>query len=205
MFIKTAGFKKLIKEAYKGSGLRIGNTGNGLYIGGSYWVMQVKTGHIPKEKLAAIIELIGGIPLEGENMQIDKSGEQYELQGNDLYNVIENAQSCTESLEVTDIIIEFPHGGQARALQHKETGFIRLVSEQFIKMIDNKEVNEREGHSKYEGPFTGRLPGIFWRNNIMALYVMPFSEDGYIKLIHYLENYDLTREQGDAIPEDENK
>lgn len=51
MFLKTAGFKKLIKEAYKGAGLRIGHTQDGLYLAGSYWAMQIMGGNSQKKSL----------------------------------------------------------------------------------------------------------------------------------------------------------
>ena len=36
MFVKTAQFKKLLKELYNGTGVEVFNTGEGLRIGGSY-------------------------------------------------------------------------------------------------------------------------------------------------------------------------
>ncbi len=49
MFITSQGFKKLINEAYKGVGLRIGNDGEGYYISGGYWVIWIMHGWIPKK------------------------------------------------------------------------------------------------------------------------------------------------------------
>lgn len=49
MFITSQGFKKLINEAYKGVGLRIGNDGEGYYISGGYWIIWVMHGWIPKK------------------------------------------------------------------------------------------------------------------------------------------------------------
>ncbi len=53
MFLKSSGFKKLINEAYKGVGLRIGNDGEGYYLSGGYWVIWVRKGHIPKKSWRA--------------------------------------------------------------------------------------------------------------------------------------------------------
>lgn len=50
MFVKTAKFKKLLKEAYSGSGLHIGNMGDGIMIAGSYWMMWVRGGMYPERK-----------------------------------------------------------------------------------------------------------------------------------------------------------
>lgn len=42
MFLTTSGFKKLLKRAYNGAGLSIGNTGAGIYLSGGYWVIYIK-------------------------------------------------------------------------------------------------------------------------------------------------------------------
>lgn len=51
MFITSQGFKKLINEAYKGVGLRIGNDGEGYCISGGYWAIWVMHGWIPKKRI----------------------------------------------------------------------------------------------------------------------------------------------------------
>lgn len=75
MFIKSAGFKRLINEAYNNNGLRIGDDGNGIYICGGYWTIWVRKGYIPKKELAAIIELTGEMPEEGKGFMSTKGGE----------------------------------------------------------------------------------------------------------------------------------
>ena len=89
MFIKSAGFKKLIKEAYNRNGLRIGNDGKGIYICGGYWAIWVRKGHIPKKELAAIIELTGGMPDEGAGFKSGRAGNQYEMAEGDT--IVENS------------------------------------------------------------------------------------------------------------------
>ncbi len=49
MFIKTSLFKKLLKEAYKGAGIRIGHGGKRFYIAGSYWGLMVYEDYFPND------------------------------------------------------------------------------------------------------------------------------------------------------------
>ena len=105
---------------------------------------------------------------------------------------------------MTKVIIENKHGTKERVLQHKETGTICLINEKFIEMIDNKEIDERSGHTEADGPVCGRLPGVFWMNNAMALHVMPMQDDSSMKLIRYLEGIEINA-KSDEISEDENK
>lgn len=191
MFLKTAGFKRLIKEAYKGTGLRIGNTERTLYLSGSYWIIEIMRGKIPKEKLAAIIELIGEIPEPGCAFEVTKDGQQYDLGWNDLYHAIDNARNCDYGLEVTKVIIEQRNGTETRILQNKETRTIYQINEKFIEMIDNGAIDPRSGHTEADGPVCGRLPGVFWSNNVMAMHVLPICDENSVRLIHHLEGIEI--------------
>ena len=191
MFLTTSGFKRLLKRAYSGAGLSIGNTGAGIYLSGGYWTIFVKKGEIPRKKLAAIIELVGELPEAGTGYRITKGNQQYELTWNELYNALENAGSCKEELETTKIIIESGKGTLQRVIQHPVNGCTWIVNEEFIQMIDNKEVDEHKGHTEAYGPVAGRYPGVFWFNNVMALHVMERKDDESEELRKYLEYFNI--------------
>lgn len=201
MFLKTAGFKRLIKEAYKGVGLSVGATDKAIYLSGGYWIIWVRKGQIPKEKLAAIIELVGELPEPGEAYRATKDGQQYELQWTDLYDAMENAKKCQYEMDITRVIIEGKVDADSRILQHSETGVIQLIDEKIIQMISNKEVDAKKGHTEVIGPVCGRLPGVFWYNNTMALYVMPRTDDISIRLIRFLEGIDINAESKNTWPD----
>lgn len=56
MFYKINQAKKYLKEAYKGAGLVVGLTHEGiLYTSGSFWLLCQDIAHTPKEYKAAII------------------------------------------------------------------------------------------------------------------------------------------------------
>ena len=69
MFVKMSILKRLMKEAYK-SGLVLANNGETIMIAGNYWQMDIKRALMPKELLAAIIELAGELPGAGERSAI---------------------------------------------------------------------------------------------------------------------------------------
>lgn len=75
MFVKTAQFKKMLKELYNGTGVEVFNTGEELRIGGGYWTITVKAGEINKENLAAIIEFTGNLPELGRGFCAGKDRE----------------------------------------------------------------------------------------------------------------------------------
>ena len=194
MFIKTSGFKKLIKEAYSGSGLRLANDGNGICIYGSYWMIWVAAGRIPKKELGAIIELTGELPKEGEAFRATKEGNQYELEECAAYEEMETAKAydCEDEIKTTNIVLLQDFGYPSRVLQRPEYGTILLVGERFIEMIDNTVVDYNGGETQAEGPLVGGLAGVIWKNNTMVFRVWPRTSEKEEKLIKYLEQTDLS-------------
>ena len=64
MFLKKTVLKRLMKEAYK-HGLRVAATEERYYLCGGYWEMDILKEYMPKEILAAVLELTGWIPETG--------------------------------------------------------------------------------------------------------------------------------------------
>lgn len=198
MFITSQGFKKLINEAYKGAGLNVGNDGEGYYISGGYWVIWVMHGWIPKKELASIIELTGEMPEPGEGFKATKAGNQYELTWHEAYAAMKHAMECEEYMEATPMTLKYKNGQQARILQNPVNKTIVLIDERFIDIIDNTVVEYDKGEFQAEGPMiSGKMQGIFWRNDTMALHVYPRTDDENKRLIGYLEAFDIMNKTGE--------
>lgn len=198
MFITSQGFKKLINEAYKGAGLNVGNDGEGYYISGGYWVIWIMHGWIPKKELASIIELTGEMPEPGEGFKATKAGNQYELPWHEAYAAMTHAMECEEYMEVTPLTLKYYGGQQARILQNPVNKTIVLIGERFIDIIDNTVVEYDKGEFQAEGPMiSGKMQGIFWRNDTMALHVYPRTDDGNKELIRHIEAFDITNKTGE--------
>lgn len=193
MFLKTQGFKRLINEAYKGVGLRIENDGQGYCIAGGYWEIWIAKARIPKKELAAIIELTGELPKTGEGFVATKAGNQYELQWNEEYNVMDIAENCEDRIEVTPVTLKYLTGQQARILQDPGNRSIVLINEKFIEMIDNTAIEYENGETQAEGPLIGGKTGVYWKNNTMALRVMPRMDDENAALLGYLECFEIAK------------
>lgn len=198
MFITSQGFKKLINEAYKGVGLNVGNDGEGYYISGGYWVIWIMHGWIPKKELASIIELTGEMPEPGEGFKATKAGNQYELPWHEAYAAMTHAMECEEYMEVTPMTLKYKNGQQARILQNPVNKTIVLIGERFIDIIDNTVVEYDKGEFQAEGPMiSGKMQGIFWRNDTMALHVYPRTDDENKELIRHIEAFDITNKTGE--------
>lgn len=197
MFITSSGFKRLVNEAYKGTGLHIGNDGGGYYISGGYWVIWIRNGMIPKKGLASIIELTDGLPENGEAFRATNTGNQYEIPWREAYDAMNNARSCDDVMEITPLILDQTRQ-QARILQNTDNGTIVLINERFIDMIDNTVIDYENGETQASGPRISRkIQGVFWNNNIMALHVYPREDEKNRKLLGFLETFDITDKGGE--------
>lgn len=207
MFITTQGFKKLIKQAYKTRDLHIANDGLGYTIAGGYWRIWIKHDWMPKKELAAVIELAGELPAEGQAFTVYEEGNQYEIEFQDKRSTIAIAMECETILEITPLVLRYATGQQARVLQRADTGEITLINDQFTDIITNKAIDHDKGESQVDGPFIHREEyGIFYRSDTMAVRIMPRTDDRNIELLKYLEQFDIMGEQedglyGDGFPE----
>lgn len=89
MFLKISLFKALVKRAWQGAGLTVGNDREGIYLKGGYWSIYLDSSMMPKKAKAAIIELTGWIPGPGSAAKFYKSEgdgcEEGELLPEELY------------------------------------------------------------------------------------------------------------------------
>ena len=81
MFLNITEFKKFLKTAYKGSGLIVGVLDGNLILTNSsrIWGVQVDGDYIPNKLKAALVELIGDLPEEGEVLNYTKDAAQAEM------------------------------------------------------------------------------------------------------------------------------
>lgn len=201
MFITAAGFGKMVTEAFKGIGLRIGNDSTGLLIAGNYWSMWIKEGKITKKAMAKIIELTGIIPEAGEMYLYTKEGNQMEMDGvrPSISDVLCNAINAKTELEDSGLIFD----ETCRILQSPVTGKIVCISERIFSSIDEREVEE--GEEWAEGPYLGEYGGVYWNNNHMAFMVMPVDVNNKNPLIRYLEKININDYRKSEISEAESE
>lgn len=203
MFITTQGFKRLIKQAYKTRDLHIANDGAGYTIAGGYWRIWIKHEWIPKKELAAIIELTGELPAEGQAFTVYEEGNQYEMELPNERSAMTIALECKMTLEITPLVLRYATGQQARVLQRADTREIMLINDQFMDMITNKAIDHNKGESPAEGPFIHPAEyGVFYRSDTMAMRIAPRTDDKNIELLKYLEHFDIMGEQEDGLYRD---
>ena len=208
MFLKISMFKGLIKSAWKGSGLTVGNDGDGIYLMGRHWSIWLARWGITNKAKAAIIELTGGLPSEGTAYRAWKDQEnQYEM--TELYDP-EMYRPDDGKLKIeykkTGIIINDLRKDYI-ALQDKNNFRCLMVDRFIVDMVDLK--SREEGEEIPVGPL-GRydnikgITEIFWQNEVCTLKAMtcvPIEETRGAFMLEQMGKYDFS--EGKKIGEEE--
>jgi len=188
MFLNTGILKRLMKQAYK-EGLKIARTEERIYIGGSYWEMDVREEFLPKQILGQIYELAGFLPEAGERYSVTKDDAKLEegmrLQVDDW--------GFEKEIEVTKLVLmgRVPQ----RLLQDPEAGDIYLANNVFITIADNSCVDEDRGETPVGGrPLFHPQYGLLWKNNVARLHAHWRQDDGHERLLAELAETDLTED-----------
>lgn len=190
MFIKPNALKKLMKEAFKGSGLRVAKTEGRLYLAGSYWAVECQMDRVQWGILAALVELTGNIPEEGEKYRAEPGGNQYE----EFLETEIQKDEAAEELVMTDLVIMEKYGIPVRILQNPCTGAIELVQNRIADMIDDEEAAKNR-EDLPDGPMLSR--GLLWENKQGALWVGGYEKESKTSLLHHLEEINLMEENSE--------
>lgn len=176
MFIKTAGFKKMIKEAYTREGLRVINNGDTYTLASGWWAMEIEAGFFPKKEKAAVIELTGELPEKGLGFWATKEGNQYEIVENSFFEVMEAARETEKRLNMTKLWMQC-ESRIVRVLQNPVTNGIVLINQLITQSISQNEMDTQNGECNMEGPLIGPQGDVIWRDNVMALRVFGTRTD----------------------------
>lgn len=190
MFLKADILKKLMKEAYKRSGLAIANTGKRIYIAGSCWEVDILKERLPKTILAQIIELAGELPDAGTRFLSTKDGNQMEV-GKTEEVVIDGS---AVKLTVTKLIILTDLGAVQRVLQNP-FGKIILINNLAVGMVSANIIDAEKGECEPLGPLYAHQKGVFWANNwVRFRYAERTVDNEEAELVKNLEGLKLWKD-----------
>ena len=177
MFIHLKDFKRLLKEAYTGVGLCVARRGDDVLFGGSGWVIATEKESMDKKQLAAVIELAGELPGNGEAFKATKEENQYEI-GEVRWGMIDRTENREEKLTVTPIVLErYPNGKAMRVLQAAD-GRVEVLDDRFTKAIDSMSMNLDYEH-EVKGPFVNpKFPKqVYWKSEATTLTAILYDQD----------------------------
>lgn len=166
MFIKNSVFKKVIKEAWSGPGLTIGNMHGRYVIITDIMTMFVKTDCITKEVKGALIELAGDLPVIGEIYTAYKNGENQQVLKTDEILNGDLHESADLSKEWIETHIMTTNG--SIIMQNKDGLEKCMIPVNVMSLIKPSE--KEEGESWPQGPISGKKGDFMvWRNETTVI------------------------------------
>ena len=174
MFTETQILKRLIKNAWKGSGLHVEHTSEGwLAMSGFWWRLEVDYQQLNNKVKAQLIELIGEIPEEGEGYLYFKDQDpQSEMPGTTYMNLMERWTHCKTEYEITNVLLKTSQDNLA-VLQSRDDKILipEWAADLTLGETDNDGENEPGNGRSMNGE-----PYIIWANNKMALGIFKRGE-----------------------------
>lgn len=170
MFINTSVFKKMLKEAYKTGGFTVGNDNGEIFVEGRSWVLRVDEEYFPNREKAAVVELAGELPAQGEVFSCKKDEvNQYTVPWKEVWDIGKKFDEILTEFCKTDVILEL-FQDKCRVMQGKSTGRCIVLKEEYFGLIDVDQ-SDNAIETEIEGPRSADVDGsvLYWKNNIMSL------------------------------------
>lgn len=169
MFLNITEFKKFLKAAYKGSGLIVGILDGNLVLTNNAraWGVQIDGDYIPNKLKAALVELIGDLPEEGEVLNYTQDGAQTEMDlgSFDFYDVWRGSRDYAA---YTPFMLKTDYG-EYSLLQIHSIMEVRPIHRSFLNIISAKDldhaVEEMPGRPSY------RNRTLYWKNDTTIYWV----------------------------------
>lgn len=148
MFLNIAKFKKLLKEAYEGIGLRVGRPGAHWFcIQGAYWSMEVPVDYMKKEAKAALVELIGDLPAAGQGFTYMKKMETKSTMADTLWTDLWREAETGRPAKITRITVT-TDGGPKTLIQDDNLEHIAMIRDTFLDCMDPEKKDKEESYMK---------------------------------------------------------
>ena len=165
MFTDTAILKRLIKSAYKGSGLHVEHTVDGwLAMSGFWWRLEIDYQQLNKKIKAQLVELIGEIPEPGEGyLYIKDTDPQSEVPGMTFDGLMDKWAKSDRQYEITNVILKTSQDNVAIL----ECGESKVLIPEWAADLTKGEV-DLDGET-LPGPARPHGGYMIWANNKMAL------------------------------------
>lgn len=193
MFLNIAKFKKLLKEAYEGKGLRVGRPGASWYcIQGAYWSMEVPVDYMKKEAKAALVELIGDLPAAGQGFTYMKKMETQSTMADTLWTDLWREAETGRPAEITRITVT-TDGGPKTLIQDDNLEHIAMIRDTFLDCMDPEKKDKEESYMKIV------MAGdnvIFTSDQMAVKYFVPtLRYTGELELLKALRGLELNWKQ----------
>lgn len=182
--------KKLMKTAYKGGGLLAANKEGRILLEGGWWIVEMDEDVFSKKGKAALVELTGCLPEQGECFRSTSAGNQIEMP-KEIHNidiVKESGIFHQDSYKKTKILMDYTM--LIRLYQQEQK--IAVINELIPELLENPSLQDGED-GEISGPF-GMGDMYYWFSNRCSLVArgIKIEKPDAVKVLKELEKINLT-------------
>ena len=203
MFLKISELKKVMKDALKRSGLIVGNTGEWLLVYTERWGAATELKYLSNKFKAAVIELIGDLPEEGETYlyYIDEHGLKQTPDLNPV-NPYDEWMAAKDVAVKTGVNVQlFTH--EYAFYQIKQTHVCIAIERcQVEPMISPSDLDKIAGELMPPNPSVRNGTVLYFKNDMMIYWVaaVTMPEKTRKEFLPLLESLDFFNEKEEIIP-----
>lgn len=153
MIFNETVFKNLLKDAFKGAGLLVANKEGRIVLAGSWWVITMDENVFSKKGRAALVELTGQLPMQGECWRATSGGNQMEVPPEyiDIDGAVYDDVTSRKPFEKTIVTLDGLYCGMARLYQKDKA--VICINETVDMLLDVSKATDFED-TQIKGPYT---------------------------------------------------
>lgn len=200
MFLEITKLKKLMKEAYKGSGLLVGIDDGKLTVCGGLWGFSMEQIYVPNKLKGALAELIGDFPESGEAYRYTREEAKAEDDFFSKFDFIDQWRKAKEAATITPVTVE-RYENKYTLIQLDSSYRIVPVKSVLTDLISTKDMDyEHENDPGKPCTVSGSM--FYWHNEIMVFVACAYSFDEKTEksLITYLSHIDFSSKDYREVP-----
>lgn len=168
MIFNETVLKKLMKAAYRSGGLLAGNRDGEIILAGPWWAVGIDEEYISNKTKAALVELIGVLPEQGDLYRCTDSGNQFEVPSTAVRWLTDaRTADYSQPLKRTDVLIDRTLEGLIRLFQSQEETI--AVKEVIVDLLDGSPGENEDSYIQGPCRRSGDSAVLFWRTRECTL------------------------------------
>ena len=174
MIFNETVLKKLMKAAHRSSGLLAGNRDGEIILAGPWWAVGMDEEYISNKTKAALVELIGMLPEQGDLYRCKNDVNQFEVPGAVAAWLIEaRTADYSQALKKTDVLVDRTTEGMIRLYQSKEETI--AVREVIVDLLDGTPGEDEDPYIQGPCRRSGDSSVLFWRTRECTLVALRYE------------------------------
>lgn len=187
MFLQTGKFKRMLKRAQETSGLLLAREDDILLLAGNSFLIRTNLTKMTRKEKAAVIELAGMFPTNGETFRANKLELQQELRMPETWNFYRAFEQASEDCWEKSYVMVDVGDTYVKAFQNREDNTVCWFDNFMVEAVSCSAMRPDE-HSPKGPKIIDQM--LMWQNENCTYAVLEYKLNN-AKLSSLLENMEI--------------